>query len=337
MGWGYGRYGGYGGFGGGYGQSKKATAASLSTATLQRILAQQEADARNSVAYTQAAAARQAAAEVAAGKERELEEKHGGKEALAKWRLENAARLEAERKAAAVKAAAAAKEKASVDALAEVHTELAGIVTLHSRQPEPCDVQMLKGKIKENFHLTDREIEPLPKTVIQKPGAKRPSKILYEGEDIFRVVLAKEGKLRLRSYQQAAFGGEVARFFVERDLALLEEKHPELIEKGRAAAAVKLHAAEAEVAKAARAAGVKAQEAQKAFESAMDRQKAAQVALTRVATRAEIDGFRRGAAGPSSTTPFTAGGNKKQRLDAADPSSAAGSSAAHSAMPNFVD
>ena len=154
MGWGW-RYGGYRSRG--WGQpGKKAQAASLSTATLQRIIAQQKAEEEATARYhIQAAQARRTAEERAA-EEARLELEHGGKEALALWRVQNAERLQAERQAKMEADRAAAAEKAIVDSMAELRAELAllprGVGTTGSSA-----FQINKAQVKTHFHLTDRE------------------------------------------------------------------------------------------------------------------------------------------------------------------------------------
>ena len=79
MGWGWGRYGGYGR----YGRAPKATkasAATLSTATLQRVLAQKQAQEQAQARWAIDQLRRDREAEAAAAEERRLEEEHGGKE-----------------------------------------------------------------------------------------------------------------------------------------------------------------------------------------------------------------------------------------------------------------
>jgi hypothetical protein len=56
--------------------------------------------------------------------ERALEKKHGGKEALAKWRAENADRLRAEKAAADAKARQEAADKVVIDQFVTLQSEL---------------------------------------------------------------------------------------------------------------------------------------------------------------------------------------------------------------------
>ena len=61
--------------------------------------------------------------------------------------------------------------------MAELRSELAALPD--DRATGPAHFQMVKAQVKAAFHLTDKELEALPKQVIQKEGAKRPSKILW--------------------------------------------------------------------------------------------------------------------------------------------------------------
>ena len=347
MGWG--RY--YGGWGRRAQPGKKATAASLSTATLQRIIdqqkAQEEATARY---YAQQAEARRRAEERAA-EEARLEALHGGKEGLAKWRFENAEKLEAERQAKIAAERQANIEAALVKDMAELRTELAALprtATSAAAGGGQSTFQINKAQTKQHFHLTDRELEVLPKQVIMKEGAKKPSKILWSSGDIFAAVARKEGKKRLRQYQ-ALYSPSLARKFIEDELAVLETKHPSLVERARAKTVSMLRASDDAAIAQADAAEKQVEAALKALEAARDKQRAARTALRSVATEAEIqamnlveipedeepeedDGYRSThPKAPVSRTPFTAaeegadGARKKQRTAVAGSSSASSS------------
>lgn len=335
MGWGYRGWGAPPG--------KKATAASLSISTLERIVAQQKAEEAAQARYFVMAAQRRQEEEARAVEERRLEALHGGRDALVKWRADNAERLAVEAQAKREADRKAAGEKAIVDELAELRSELSQLPSVANlcSAAGATSFQINKSQVKAAFHLTDRELESLPKEVIQKEGAKRASKILWASSDIFNAVARKEGKKRLRQYQ-AAYSPTLARRFVEDELLILENKHPSLVERGRAKAVETLRAADDAAIASAKSAEQQVEAAMRALEAAHEKQRNVRAALRRVATADEIDGMnlaelpeeddededdgyrsnhKRGSA---SRTPFTvaaAGAAKKQRLGAG-PSSA---------------
>jgi hypothetical protein len=354
MGWGYGRRWGYG-----YSSrqpGKKATAASLSVATLQRIAAQKKAEEEATARYYAMAAQRRADAEKMAAEEARLEALHGGKEGLAKWRLENAAKIQAERLEKEQAARKAAAEKKVVDEMAELRTELAYLPQSEANLAPDCtSFELMKAQVKAAFHLTDKDLEALPKRVIMKEGAKRPSKILWSSKDIFEAVARKEGKKKLRSYQ-AAYNPQLGRKFVEDELLVLEGKHPELAEKGRLQTVQKLREADDAAIAQSRKAEEAVEAAIRALEAARDKQRRVRLALRETATVEEVaemklfdplededdeevepsappesgvhatlsksEGKR-----PISRTPLTGatGANKKARVVESGPSSASGS------------
>ena len=284
MGWGWRRYGwgGYGGYGRSHQPGKKATAKSLSTATLQRIIAQQKAEEEAQARYyIQAAAARRAAEERDA-EEARLEEQHGGKEALALWRIENATRLEAERKAKQEEERQAAAEKRLTNSIAELRAELAQLPRGVGAAVK-ASFQMNKAQVKANFHLTDREIGLVP----GQAQATGRSKMLWLSTDIFSAVERKEGRKKLRAYQ-AAYNPSLARQSIEDELALLESQHPTLVEQGRVAAVVTLREADDAAISAAKAAEQQVEAAYRALEAARAKQHKARAALANVATRDEL-------------------------------------------------
>ena len=192
------------GWGGGYRRryqapvGKKEAARSLSTSTLQRILEQQKEQERLEVQRHQQFLQTMQERAAKEAKERALEEQHGGKEALAKWRQENAAKIEKERQEAAERARAAAAEKAAVDALAELQAELAKLPDGHSSM-SISDLNLNKGTIKTHFALTDKDLDALPKNVVMKEGAKKASSITWNGKDIVAASIAKHGKRQMRA------------------------------------------------------------------------------------------------------------------------------------------
>ena len=194
MGWG--RWGGYYG---GYRPSKKASAASLSTATLQRVLAQKQAEEEASVRYQLQYQQRLREAQAKAEEEARLELEHGGKEGLAKWRADNAEHLQAERLAKMEAERKAAGEQAVVNEVAGLRVELASLPPPRSRAPVCARFQLNKAQTKASFRLTDKDIDSLPKIT----ATSGRSKTLYDSADIFAAVLRKEGKKQLRHYQAA--------------------------------------------------------------------------------------------------------------------------------------
>jgi hypothetical protein len=284
MGWGWGR-GYYGGYGGHRQPGKKAQAASLSTTSLQRIIAQKAAEEEAQARYFVQAAQRRAEAEKAAAEEARLIELHGGRENYLKWREENRERLQAERMAKLEAERKAAGEKAIITELAELRAELAPLPQVNSTGP--THFQINKAQTKLNFHLTDKELEALPKTVIQKEGAKRPSKILWESADVFAAVVRKEGKKKLRHYQ-AAYNPALARRFIEDELFDLEAKHPAFVERGRLQAVTALRDADDAAIANAKEAELKVEAAIAAYHKACDKRKEARQALREVATADEM-------------------------------------------------
>jgi hypothetical protein len=345
MGWGRWGYG----WGRSYQPGKKAQAASLSTATLQRIIAQQKAEEEATARYYAQARLRQEEAAKKAAEEARLELAHGGKEALAKWREENAERLQAERIAKLEAERKAAGEKAIVDEMAELNVELAQLnddgAGGKAGSSGNTSFRLNKAQTKQHFHLTDRDLQiylPAP-VVVQKEGAKRPSSITWASTDIFNAVTRKEGKKKLRLYQ-AAYNPALAKRFIWEELMLLHEKHPSLEEQGRQAAVVLLCAADdAAIAEAAKA-SQQVEAAIRALQAAREKQRRARASLGKVATQAEIENMglaeipneeeeeegchsTHPAKRPtSSRTPITAGGpsSKKQRVEGAAFASSAG-------------
>lgn len=277
------RYGGYGRQPG-----KKAQAASLSTGTLQRIIAQQEAEAAASARYLIQAAQARKLAEERAAEEARLEEEHGGKEALALWRVENAGRLEAERKAKQDAERQAAAEKRIIDSMAELRSELAQLPRgTGSGGSVSTSFQMNKAQVKANFHLTDKELGAVPGQA-QETGR---SKMLWLSTDIFNAVARKEGKKRLRTYQ-VAYNPSLARRSIEDELALLNHQNPTLVEQGRVAAVVSLREADDAAISTAKAAEAQIEAAYRALEAAREKQRKARAALSNVATRDEMDSMK---------------------------------------------
>jgi len=309
MGWGWGRRYGYH-----QPVGKKAAAASLSTSTLQRILEQQKEQERREVQRSQAFAVAMVERQRKEAEERALEEKHGGKEALAKWRFDNAAKIEQERREAAETARAAAAEKAAVDALAELQAEIAKLpVTEGGLQLGVAGMNLNKTTIKQHFHLTDKDLEALPKNVVMKEGAKKASSITWNGKDIVAAVIGKFGQRQLRGYLAAAYPG-IARLYIADEIALLETKHTGLGAKARAAAVEKLRAADADAAAEVSRLEEALAKATAALEAGRTKHVRARDALETFASAAELDklwlppiGQRSTEAGGSSCTPFTAG------------------------------
>ena len=164
---------------------------------------------------------------------------------------------------------------------------------------------MNKAQAKKDFHLTEKDLEALPKQIVQKEGAKRPSKISFSAQVIFDATKAKSGKRALRSYQAAAYPS-IARRLVEADLEALQQKHPSLAEKGRVATVARLRAGTAEAARGVSSAQAALAQATAALEAAHRKEERAQRALEAVATASELE----------------EGASKRQRVGEAGPSSA---------------
>ena len=122
---GWGRFGGYGGYARAKPAGKKATARELSESTLKRILQEKEEAKLRETDHVRLMAAHNLNLQRAAEDERKLEEKHGSKEALAKWRVENSAQVAADLMASRAKAVATAKDKVIVDEMVQLQAELA--------------------------------------------------------------------------------------------------------------------------------------------------------------------------------------------------------------------
>ena len=293
MPWGYGGWGGY--RYGGYSRQpgKKATAKSLSTSTLQKIIDQQKAEEAATARYYQQLTQQRAKEEARRAEEARLEELHGGKEALAKWREENAERLEVERQAKLAAERKAAGEMAIIKEMAALRAELAALpapaAALFGARTgaNPATFAMNKGKIKSTFHLTDKDLESLPKTVVQKDGAKKPSAILWQSADIMGAVARKEGKKKLRAYL-TAYDPAVARAVIDDELTVLSGKHPELIERGRQQAVLNLRESDDAAIAAAKEAEDRVEAAIKALEQAREKQVRARAALLTTATADEV-------------------------------------------------
>ena len=282
MGWGWGRYGGYGR----YGRAPKATkasAATLSTATLQRVLAQKQAEEQAQSRWASEQLRREREAEAAAAEERRLEEEHGGKEQLAQWRSDNAVRLQQERRAKLEAERKAAGEQAVVVEMAELRVELASLPRSRSSSPASTHFQLNKAATKAAFHLTDKDLSALP----QIHATSGRSKILYASADIFAAVTRKEGKKQLRRYQ-AGYSPALARRFVEEELALLEQQHVELIERGRKEAVARLRQADDAAIVAEKKCEQAIEAALAAMRSAGAKREQARAALLEVATREEV-------------------------------------------------
>ena len=282
MGWGWRRYGGYGG----YGRAPKATkasAATLSTATLQRVLAQKRAEEEAQARWAVQQQQHVREAEAAAAEERRLEEEHGGKEQLAQWRSDNAVRLQQERRAKLEAERKAAGEQAVVVEMAELRVELASLPRPRSSSPASTQFQLNKAATKAAFHLTDKDLSALP----QIHATSGRSKILYASADIFAAVTRKEGKKQLRRYQ-AGYSPDLARRFVEEELALLEQKHAELIERGRKEAVARLRRADDAAIVAEKKCEEAIEAALAAMRSAGAKREQARAALLEVATHEEV-------------------------------------------------
>ena len=282
MGWGWGRYGGYGR----YGRAPKATkasAATLSTATLQRVLAQKQAQEQAQARWAVDQLRREREAAAAAAEERRLEEEHGGKEQLAQWRSDNAVRLQQERRAKLEAERKAAGEQAVVVEMAELRVELASLPRSRSSSPASTHFQLNKAATKAAFHLTDKDLSALP----QIHATSGRSKILYASADIFAAVTRKEGKKQLRRYQ-AGYSPALARRFVEEELALLEQQQPELIERGRKEAVARLRQADDAAIVAEKKCEAAIEAALAAMRSAGAKREQARAALLEVATREEV-------------------------------------------------
>ena len=224
--------------------------------------------------------------------EAKLEQEHGGKEGLAKWRADNASRLEADRIAKREADAKAAADKKITDEMADLRVELANLPSFAnsaaaSTANNGAHFQINKAQTKQHFHLTDKELESLPKQVIQKEGAKRPSKILWSSVDIFACVARKEGKAKLRQYQ-ASYSPVLARSSSRR-AQRRPRQAPGLRRGGRAAAVARLKAADAAARANAAAARTRVEEAIRALDAAQGKASAARDALYSVATGEEVD------------------------------------------------
>ena len=283
MGWGWGRYGGYGGYGRSAPKATKASAATLSTATLQRVLAQKAAEEEAAVRYQLQYAARMRESQAAAVEEARLVEEHGGKEQLAQWRSDNAVRLQQERHAKMEADRKAAGEQAVVVELSELVVELASLKRSRRASPASSQFQLNKAATKAAFHLTDKDLSALPQIV----ATSGRSKILYASADIFAAVIRKEGKKQLRRYQ-AGYNPDLARRFVEEELAVLEQKHPDLIERGRKEAVERLRQSDDAAIFAEKKCGEAIEAALANMRSAGDKREQARAALLEVATREEV-------------------------------------------------
>jgi len=283
MGWGWGRYGGYGGYGRAAPKATKASAATLSTATLQRVLAQKAAEEEAAVRYQLQHQQRMRESQAAAEEEARLVEEHGGKEQLAQWRSDNAVRLQQERRAKMEAERKAAGEQAVVVEIAELRVELASLQRSRRSSPASSHFQLNKAATKAAFHLTDKDIGALP----QITATSGRSKILYASADIFAAVTRKEGKKQLRRYQ-AGYNPDLARRFVEEELAVLEQKHPELIERGRKEAVERLRQSDDAAIFAEKKCGEAIEAALANMRSAGDKREQARAALLEVATREEV-------------------------------------------------
>lgn len=366
MGWG--RY--YGGYSRGRQPGKKETARELSAATLQKIVAEKEAAARMSadrdlrLLETMQKRAQEEA------EERALEEKHGGKEALAKWRAENADTLWAAKLAAYAKARQAAVDRAIIDQIVTLQAELAtfGPLDLQSARQDLSALVVNKAMVtakprarrafsqpsqhthfsclpsgsltthlaaanssqaKTTFHLNDREIEALPKDIVQKEGTKRPSKITMKAKDIFEACIAKgTDKATLRKYQRAAFPN-LARLFVESELLALDQKYPGFKERSREHLIGKLVEADGLARAAVASAEAKVAAAQMELVAAHHKAGLARKAVESVADSEELHKLMLPAlggsdAGSSLVTPATSHvGNVNKRLKIADADEAA--------------
>ena len=317
MGWGRWGYGGYGR----YQPSKKSQAASLSTATLQRIMREKEEEAARDERLMAAWREQQKERERRQAEEARLEAEHGGKENLAQWRRENAERLAREKKEAEEKAAKAAADKKITDEFVALHSELALLPrTGASGTWDPRALQLNQAQCKKDFHLTPKDLDALPKNVVMKEGAKRASKISYPAHAVFEAVKRKSGKQTLREYQRAAFPAIAVRF-VEAEMDALKQKHPDLVEKGRVAAVAALHASVVSAGKSVGDAHEALARAKRAIDVAEEKAERAYDALQRVATSEELDEL----AVEATAEPAGASPAKKQKglADRAGPSSSA--------------
>ena len=283
MGWGWGRYGGYGGYGRSAPKATKASAATLSTATLQRVLAQKAAEEEAAVRYQLQHQQHMRDSQAAAVEEARLVEQHGGKEQLAKWRVDNAERLQQERLAKMEAERKAAGEQAVVVEIAELRVELASLQRSRRSSSASSHFQLNKAATKAAFHLTDKDLGALPQIV----ATSGRSKILYASADIFAAVTRKEGKKQLRRYQ-AGYNPDLARRFVEEELAVLERKQPELIERGRKEAVERLRQSDDAAIFAEKKCGEAIEAALANMRSAGDKREQARAALLEVATREEV-------------------------------------------------
>ena len=286
MGWGWGRYGGYGGYGRAAPKATKASAATLSTATLQRVLAQKAAEEEAAVRYQLQHQQRMRDAQAKAVEEAALEVQHGGKEQLAKWRVDNAERLQEERMAKMEAARKAAGEQAVVVEVAELRVELA---SLPQSRPSAMGqggthFQLNKAQTKAAFRLTDKDLDALPK-IIATSGR---SKTLFASAEIFAAVTRKEGKKQLRRYQ-AAYNPDLARRFVEDELSVLARKHPDLVERGRKEAVARLRQSDDAAIFAEKKAAEAIEAALAVCRRAGDKREEARSALLEVATREEVN------------------------------------------------
>jgi len=283
MGWGWGRYGGYGGYGRAAPKATKASAATLSTATLQRVLAQKAAEEEATVRYQLQHQQRMRESQAAAVEEARLVEQHGGIAQLAQWRSDNAVRLQQERSAKMEADRKAAGEQAVVVEIAELRVELASLQRSRRSSSASSHFQLNKAATKAAFHLTDKDLGALP----QIHATSGRSKILYASADIFAAVTHKEGKKQLRRYQ-AGYNPDLARRFVEEELAVLEQKRPELIERGRKEAVERLRQSDDAAIFAEKKCGEAIEAALANMRSAGDKRDQARAALLEVATREEV-------------------------------------------------
>ena len=98
----------------------------------------------------------------------------------------------------------------------------------------------------------------------------------------------KEGKAKLRQYQ-ASYSPVLARQFILDELNAVHAKHPDYVERGRAAAVARLKAADAAARANAAAARTRVEEAIRALDAAQGKASAARDALYSVATGEEVD------------------------------------------------
>ena len=221
--------------------------------------------------------------EAAAVEEARLVEQHGGIAQLAQWRSDNAVRLQQERSAKMEADRKAAGEQAVVVEIAELRVELASLQRSRRSSSASSHFQLNKAATKAAFHLTDKDLGALP----QIHATSGRSKILYASADIFAAVTHKEGKKQLRRYQ-AGYNPDLARRFVEEELAVLEQKRPELIERGRKEAVERLRQSDDAAIFAEKKCGEAIEAALANMRSAGDKRDQARAALLEVATREEV-------------------------------------------------